>query len=73
MMSDDDALAQRIDGLEMRLAYQDEIIEDLNKIVIEQWQRIELLTLRMARLGDRLEAMKYTAADPREEPPPPHY
>jgi SlyX protein len=72
-MNDAEALALRIDGLEMRLAYQDEIIEDLNKIVIAQWQQIDLLTKRMARLGDKLETMKYGAADPHDEPPPPHY
>jgi len=73
-MPDDDTLAPRIVALEMRIAYQDEIIEDLNKIVVEQWRQIDLLSQRVARLGDRLEAIKDGAgADPRSEPPPPHY
>ena len=73
-MNDADALARRIDALEMRLMHQDEVIEDLNKIVIEQWKRIDLLTQRLARLSDQLEASRYGAGtDPRNEPPPPHY
>ena len=73
-MSDDEALARRIDALEMRIAHQDEIIEDLNKIVIAQWKQIDLLTHRVQRLGDRLEAAKEgSGLDPQREPPPPHY
>jgi SlyX protein len=73
-MNDAEALARRIDALEMRLVHQDEVIEDLNKIVIEQWKQIDLLTLRVTRLGDRLEAIKDGGvADPQQEPPPPHY
>jgi len=66
--------AERIDALEMRLMHQDEIIEDLNKTVIAQWKQIDLLTQRVARLGDRLEAAKEGAElGPHQEPPPPHY
>lgn len=73
-MNDAEALARRIDALEMRLMHQDEIIEDLNKTIIDQWKQIDLLTHRLARLGDRLEAVKDGAgADPEREPPPPHY
>lgn len=73
-MTDAEALAERIDALEMRLVHQDEMIEDLNKTIIQQWKQIDLLTHRVGRLGDRLEAAKEGAgADPRQEPPPPHY
>lgn len=73
-MNDAEALAQRIDALEMRLVHQDEIIEDLNKTVIQQWKQIDLLIHRVTRLGDRLEAAKEGAGpDPQREPPPPHY
>ena len=73
-MNDADALARRIDALEMRLMHQDEIIEDLNKTVIDQWKQIDLLARRLQRLGDRLEAAKEdVGADAGREPPPPHY
>ncbi len=73
-MNDTEALAARIDTLETRLAFQEEIIEDLNKAIIEQWKQIEALTRRMARLDDRMEASE-TRADLAglSEPPPPHY
>jgi len=73
-MNDAEALARRIDALEMRLVHQDEIIEDLNRTVIAQWKQIDLLTRRVTRLGDRLEAVKDgDALGTRPEPPPPHY
>ncbi|HEV2675422.1 MAG TPA: SlyX family protein [Aliidongia sp.] len=73
-MSDAEALARRVDALEIRLTHQDEIIEDLNRTLIDQWKQIDLLTRRLARLGDRLEAVKDGAdAGPQREPPPPHY
>ncbi|HLZ67927.1 MAG TPA: SlyX family protein [Aliidongia sp.] len=73
-MNDAEALGRRIDALEMRLAHQDEIIEDLNQIVIAQWKQIDLLTHRVQRLGDRLEVVKDASSlGPQREPPPPHY
>jgi SlyX protein len=73
-MTESEAMARRIDALEMRLVHQDEIIEDLNKTVIEQWKQIDLLTRRVTRLGDRLEAVKDDdTLGTRPEPPPPHY
>ncbi|MFX6040618.1 SlyX family protein, partial [Acinetobacter baumannii] len=33
----DTSLTNRIDALEMRIAYQDETIEDLNKTITAQW------------------------------------
>lgn len=73
-MNDAEALAQRIDALEMRLVHQDEIIEDLNNTVIQQWRQIDVLTHRVTRLGDRLAAAKEgSGLDPEQEAPPPHY
>ncbi|MBX9739638.1 MAG: SlyX family protein, partial [Beijerinckiaceae bacterium] len=34
-----DAMALRIDALEMRLAYQTEAIEDLNATITAQWKQ----------------------------------
>ena len=38
-MSDFKMLTERIDTLELRLAFQDHTIEALNKTVTEQWAR----------------------------------
>ena len=40
-MSDVTALSDRIDALEMRLAYQDVTIETLNQTITEQWKQID--------------------------------
>ena len=72
-MSDAEALSARIDALEIRIAYQDETIEDLNATVTEQWKQIDALTRRIAALIDRVEAAETRAATGAPEPPPPHY
>lgn len=72
-MSDTDALQARIDSLEIRVAYQDRIIEDLNGAVTEQWKQIDAVTRRIAHLVERVEAAETRAATGAPEPPPPHY
>lgn len=73
-MSDADNLGMRIDALEMRIAYQDETIEDLNKTVIAQWKQIDVLTRQIASLVDRVqEAEARAGRSNAPERPPPHY
>lgn len=69
-----DALAERIDNLEMRIAYQDEVVEILNRTVIEQWGKLDQALARIKRLEERLrEIQASNIRDPSEETPPPHY
>jgi len=64
----------RLDALETRIAYQDEIIEDLNRAVTAQWMEIDRLKRELERLADRLAtAEQEIGPDPADEPPPPHY
>ena len=73
-MTDSDPLAQRIDTLEIRLAYQDQTIEDLNAALTAQWKLIEDLERRIAKLSDQVREIESDhSADPQSEPPPPHY
>lgn len=73
-MSDTDALAARIDALEIRTAYQDETIETLNRTVTDQWRQIDALRREVATLRDRLhDAEMKAGASAAPEPPPPHY
>jgi SlyX protein len=73
-MNEIETLNARVDALEMRLTFQDETIEDLNKAVIEQWKQIEALTRRLSRLDERMEASEQRAdLAGLPEPPPPHY
>jgi SlyX protein len=71
-MSDVSALSERIDTLEMRLAYQDLTIETLNQTITAQWTEIDKLTRQLAELKDRLREAESNLAGPANEPPP-HY
>lgn len=71
-MIDMKTLADRIDRLESRLAFQDDTIEVLNKTVTEQWTKIDALTRQLAVLGERLQEAESQMPRPANEPPP-HY
>ncbi len=71
-MSDLDALTERIDTLEARLAFQDRTIETLNSTVTEQWVKIDALTRQLMALNERLQEAESQMTRPANEPPP-HY
>ncbi|MDP2803666.1 MAG: SlyX family protein [Phreatobacter sp.] len=65
-------LAARLEALEIRAAYQDQTIEDLNTTINAQWTELNRLQRLVARLEDQLrEAQNGGPQGP--EPPPPHY
>ncbi len=66
-------LQSRMEGLETRSVYQDEIIDALNEVVTVQQNQIDRLSAEVARLREGLEALAPDGIDPGEEPPPPHY
>jgi len=65
-------LADRIDALEARIAYQDDTIETLNQTITEQWKQIDALMRQVAALNDRLQEAEARAPGPVNERPP-HY
>ena len=71
-MSDAKALGERIDALEMRLAFQDETIETLNQTITAQWKQIDALTRQLTELKERLQDTESNATRPVNERPP-HY
>jgi SlyX protein len=71
-MSDVSTLSDRIDALEVRLTFQDETIETLNKTITEQWLKIDALTRQLVTLGERLQEAESRAPGAANEPPP-HY
>ncbi|MBN9582590.1 MAG: SlyX family protein [Afipia sp.] len=76
-MTDPDSssiLGERIDALEMRIAYQDDTIETLNKTVTEQWRRIDALSREVLQLRERVEEAEMKSRTASGEPEiPPHY
>lgn len=64
----------RLDALEVRLAHQDQMIEDLNETITAQWKDIDRLKGEVERLGDRVaNAEQSIGPDQGDEPPPPHW
>ena len=66
-------LSARIEALEVRITYQDRVIEDLNATVTAQWRPIDDLTKQLARMTDRLSEMEASTPTGEPDPPPPHY
>ena len=64
----------RIDNLEVQIAYQNEVVEILNKTVVEQWSKLDQAIARIKHLEDRLREVQVgVVRDASDEMPPPHY
>lgn len=75
-MKRDSAIEARLDELESRLAFQDDLIESLNGIVARQDREMARLELRVKALAEKLEDIAESAAAPGSSPGhevPPHY
>lgn len=73
-MSNEETLNNRLTALEVRIAYQEETIDDLNKAIVAQWKQIDALNRQVSNLLDRVqETESRTSTGARLEPPPPHY
>lgn len=69
-----EAVTERIDNLEILIAHQDEVIESLNKTVIEQWAKLDSALARIKHLENRLREIQVSVVrDAADETPPPHY
>lgn len=65
---------EQLTELEIKLAFQEDLLETLNKIVSEQQVQIELLQGQMRLLYQQLKSLQPTdVALPVDEVPPPHY
>ena len=64
----------RIDALEEKIAYQDQVIDDLNTAVTDQWREIDTLKRLVASLLDEVKEMELASRTTAgRERPPPHY
>lgn len=75
MNGQDTELSHRVDELESRLAFQDDLIESLNKVVSRQDQELAMLTLRLQELSAKINEIGEVAATSSASPSetPPHY
>ncbi|WP_223671152.1 SlyX family protein [Kangiella shandongensis] len=75
-MSTLESLQHQIDELQTKLAFQDDTIEQLNRIVIRQDEIIRLLQSKFSLIGDKIQDIEANLPNkpfnPQEEVPP-HY
>ncbi len=64
---------ERLVELETRLAYQDQLVEALNKLVFEQDKRVQKLEETCKNLGRQLLALAEDSPVAGSDEPPPHY
>ncbi len=65
---------QRIEQLEMKVAFQEDSIETLHNEIFEQQLKLQTLEKQLALLAARLkETQPNQLASEKEEVPPPHY
>lgn len=64
----------RLDALEIRIVHQDQVIEDLNRTVIEQWKAIDRLSRQVARLTEHVaNSGAQGGREGADDAPPPHW
>jgi SlyX protein len=61
-------MEERLNDLEVKIAFQDQVIEDLNQVVIELRRKVEALERKLED-SEGIENLK----DMSQEIPPPHY
>lgn len=67
-------LEARIEKLEEHVAHQEQVIDELNQTITNQWAEIEKLTRRLSAALLRLQAVEERPqGSATAEPPPPHY
>jgi SlyX protein len=65
-------IAERLEALETRIAFQDQTIEELNATITAQWRQIDVLTRKLEIVEEQVRS-GVQIADPSTEQPPPHY
>lgn len=70
-MSENKDLRERIEALEMRIAYQDQTIEDLNQTITKQWTEFDKLNREIAKLYAQMEEIDNGGGEIVDRPP--HY
>ncbi len=66
-------LENRVMDLEIRLTYQESILQELNEVVVKQQDQIDLLLAELKRQKEQLDNGAEFVRSSTEETPPPHY
>lgn len=63
---------ERFIDIEIKLAHQEDLVEELNQVVYQQSRRIDQLEAMVAKLAEHLRNNTPSGQQPLNEPPP-HY
>jgi len=66
-------MSSKVEDLESRLAFQEDTLETLNKVVIQQQKEIEKLTTYIRVLKEKVSSVENSVSQPENDAPPPHY
>mgnify|MGYP003477766270 CR=1 FL=1 len=67
-------MESRLTDLEIKVAYQDDLLDALNRLVAVQQDHIARLQADMRHLYEQMRALQPSGSgSPEIEPPPPHY
>lgn len=67
-------MEDRIANLEIRIAFQDDLLDALNRTVAAQQQELDLLRHQLRLLHEQLRSLSPSdIVAAKDEPPPPHY
>lgn len=68
-------LAPRLENVELKMMELENTVGQLNEVIIAQYKQIDALQAMLNSLQQKMEnaGTAHEAADPAEEPPPPHY
>jgi SlyX protein len=69
---DDDA-EERLQDLEAKLTFQDDMLQKLNDALVEQQSRVDHLEATLKRLAERARQQGVDELDTSNDQPPPHY
>lgn len=68
------SLEQRLIELEGRLAHHERMAEEMSSVLFEQGRTIDILTVQVRRLTERLRTVEEGwDRSPQDDRPPPHY
>ena len=71
-MSEND-LKARIAELETQLAFQDDLLQSLNQVVIRQEEQLLVMIGELKSLREQVAALSSVSGKTNNEAPPPHY
>jgi SlyX protein len=64
---------ERLIDLEIKVAYQEDLLQDLNKTIAQQQHQIFLLEKTCQLLHERIKSFRVELTNEAIDPPPPHY